>query len=344
VTVLIVGGGKMGLSHLALAGSLVGSSNVAICDASLALRFAYRNLGKRTFASVPAALGSLRGKVSAAIVATPTSSHYPIASSLLQASIPCFVEKPLTLNPERSAELARIAAARGVHAQVGFVLRYVATFVTLRRLVASGRFGPAISYRARMSGNVITGSQGDTWRSDYARGGGCLNEYGPHLIDLCRYVFGDIAGIHSAIATQVHSRRADDRMTASWTHACGTNGQLDMDWCDTTRRKSVIQLEVSFSHARVVLDNSTLKILDVHPDHAGPPGELRTLEFIVPPRVSFYLRGEEYSLQLEEFLGRSLQRSFGMTPFEGAASPALLVDGLAVDQLIAGLAQKAGLA
>lgn len=334
----------MGLSHLAVASSLVGRGNVAICEANFGLRFAYRHMGHRVFPSLHAAQDCLRGNLSAAIVATPTPSHYPVAKSLLEASVPCFVEKPLTLRSVHSAELARIATTRGIHAQVGFVLRYVATFVTLRKLVSSARFGPVVSYEARMSGNVITGRQADTWRSDYSRGGGCLNEYGPHLIDLCRYAFGDISVVKEAAATQVHSQRADDRMTASWVHVSGTAGRLELDWCDTARRKSVIEFDVMFQHAHVTLDNSTLNIDHLAPGWTGAPGELQALQSIAPPTVSFYLRGEEYSLQLEDFLGRSLQRKFGATPFEGAAMPALLADGLAVDQLIEEIARKAGLA
>jgi predicted dehydrogenase len=343
VTVLIVGGGKMGLSHLALASSLLGRDGTAVCDASIALRFAYRNFGFKTFTSLSTALEQLDGRIDAAIIATPTPSHFPVAKMLLQAGVPCFVEKPLTLNPTQSAELIKIASAAKLHAHVGFVLRYVKTFATLRQLVMKNILGQAKSYRAIMTGNVITKGGGNTWRSDFSKGGGCLNEYGPHLIDLCRYAFGEISDVLEVSATQVHSQQADDKFSAQWSHVSGTAGQINIDWCDTSKRKSVVQFEVDFQYGRLHMDNSAMSFADIQPGDPEVPDRLRHLQSATPPKVTFYLRGEEYSLQLEEFLGRCLGRPLGAPPFGGFASPALLADGLAVDQLIVTLAQKAGL-
>jgi scyllo-inositol 2-dehydrogenase (NADP+) len=342
VTILVVGGGKMGLSHLAISSRIAGSSQVAICDTNWATRFLFRKLNFKAYASLDDALKS-DSRIAGVIVATPTPSHYPIARTVLERSIPCFIEKPLTLDGARSRELVELAKTRNVYAHVGFVLRYVSTFSQLRDLVRSGELGAVRSYQARMNGNVITKSDNKSWRTDFAAGGGCLNEYGPHLIDLCRFIFGDVSELLRAEKGHVYSTRADDRIAFNWVHASGLAGDVKLDWCDATKRKSVLEFVIDFEHARVTADNSALRYSFHQSNPLSPEQQARLMALRMPPRVSFYLRGEEYTLQLEDFIGRCMNRKFRVDDEFGLKNCALLEDGLAVDLLIESISKKAGL-
>ena len=323
--ILVIGGGKMGLSHLAIASALIGKENVALCDTSWLQRRAFTGMGYRCFHDFAQARQSL-GPIAGAVIAAPTRSHYVITKSLLEQNIPCFVEKPLTLNPVASAELVDLAQARGVYVQMGLVLRYNAAFLALREVVRRGDLGPVRSYAATMIGNVITKST-THWRNDFARGGGVLNEYGPHLFDLCRFIFGEVADIGAVTSARMNSARAEDRLDLVWTHPGAIAGQVSLNWCDPTRRKSEIRFDVTFEDARITCDGVTL----FGPDQQVPP----------PSCVAFYLRGEEYSLQLEAFIGKCLNRTLHQTPHPDIA--ATLQDGLQVDRLIDAVARKGGL-
>jgi len=342
VTILIVGGGKMGLSHLAIAGRIAGPANVAVCEANRVIRFLYNRLNVRTYPSIAEAIASHRG-IKGAIIATPTPSHYAISKMFLEQSIPCFIEKPLTLRSTRSKELMNLATSGKVYTQMGFVLRYVSTFSRLRDLVRTGALGAVRSYRARMNGNVITKPDTKSWRTDFSAGGGCLNEYGPHLIDLCRFIFGDVMTLQGAEKGHVHSTRADDQMAFNWIHASGVAGEVKLDWCDTSKRKSVIQFDIDFEQARVRGDNSALHF-DFHGDNYLSPEERSQIsEPLTPPKVSFYLRGEEYTLQLEDFIGRCMGHNYRVDHEFGLENGAQLQDGLEVDLLIESISKKAGL-
>ena len=143
MTILVVGGGKMGMSHLALATAYVGKANLALCDSKFLTRLVFRLLGYRTVANLDAAarLDRLEGVV----IATPTSSHAALTRWAIERRVPVFVEKPLTLDPERSLELKRLAGEAGVPANVGFVMRHVASFQRLRHLVSTGALGRVTS-------------------------------------------------------------------------------------------------------------------------------------------------------------------------------------------------------
>lgn len=342
MSILVVGGGKMGLSHLAILNRLLDKGDVALCDSSWLSRYVFGKLQIATFKSLDAALREPK-RWRGAIVATPTSSHYAVSRALLEQGIACFIEKPLTLNPVQSQALADLQVRTGALVQMGLVARFIQPFARLRRIARSGRLGTPLHYRARMLGNVVTQPDNDSWRTDFSRGGGCLNEYGPHLLDLCRAIFGDVAVLTSASYAQVHSTRADDSVLVDWTHASGTRGQLHLDWCDTSRRKSAIDFEVEFEHGMVRANNAEFAVLG----RPGGPLDAQQLaqlnEPVLPYPVNFYLRGEDYSLQLEIFLERLLGRKFLRADID-LDSAASIHDGLAVDRLIKDIAALGKLA
>lgn len=342
MNILVVGGGKMGLSHLAIISRIIGSNSVSLCDSSLFTRFIFKKFKYTVFSSIEDAFNS-GNPVSGVVIATPTSSHYAIAKRAILSSIPCFIEKPLTLQVGQSRELESLAEQNNVYTQMGFVMRFVASFNRLQSLVKDGVLGKPCSYIARMSGNVITKGDNKGWRTNFSNGGGCLNEYGPHLIDLCRFIFGGIQKLSSASKGHVFSSRGDDMCHFSWVHNSGCLGDVSLNWCDTSKRKSVIEFEVDFENARVIANNSAFKVFlknasmftEEQIDHISKPE--------IPPKVGFYLRGEEFSLQLETFLENCLNRQYRVDYDFGVGHQARIKDGVEVDLLIDSIANKAGL-
>lgn len=343
MSILVVGGGKMGMSHLALISRYVGKAHVALCDTKRVTRTVFRLLGYQTFGSVDAALKAL-GRVDGVLIATPTPAHAPLARWAIARNVPFFVEKPLTLDCALSRDLVSLADAAGVSSQMGFVLRYVASFRRLQVLMAEGRFGAVQSYTASMNGEVITKPLADEdWRGDFRRGGGCLNEYGPHVIDLCRFIFGPVAEIASAEKDQRFSTHADDRFSLLWRHESGVEGRVDADWCSAGKRKSVIEFRVECEHARMRVDNSAIEI-EWRANAPVSVEERAELEIQPrPPNVGFYLRGEEFSLEIEDFLTACLGRDFHAASSRKDTKAPDLADGFEVDSLIDAIAVKAGL-
>lgn len=342
MSILIVGGGKMGLSHMAILNRLLDKGAVALCDPSRLSRYVFGKLGIPTFKSLDDALQDPK-RWRAAVVATPTSSHFPIAQALLQQGIPCFIEKPLTLDPARSQALADLQQRQGVLVQMGLVTRFIQPFVRLRQITRLGMLGAPLRYRARMMGNVVTQPDNGSWRTDFQRGGGCLNEYGPHLLDLCRSIFGDVQSLDSAKFGQVHSTRGDDSFDIGWTHASGASGALWLDWCDTSRRKSAMDFEVEFERGQVRANNAELQV-QLHPGALVDPAHQALLDApVLPYPVNFYLRGEEFSLQLEIFLQQVLGRQMLRADIDPGMA-ASIQDGLAVDSLIKDIAALGKLA
>lgn len=342
MSLLVVGGGKMGLSHLALATQYIGKSNVALCDSKFLFRLFFKIFGYRTYASVEDALSG-NSPLTGVLIATPTPSHAALVNWAIDNNIPFFVEKPLTLNRRLSLKLLRAAKLVNLPTQVGFVMRYLASFQKLKELVDHGELGRDLNYRASMSGNVIDKPQGiKNWKANFNMGGGCLNEYGPHLIDLCAFIFGKISKINSVSYEKIHSNYADDRFFIDWKHENGPQGFLSLNWSDSTKRKYIVEFFVEFEYASIRVDNSVLEIY--WPDDNPSVKKKISLEASVTPKnIGFYLRGEEFSLELEDFLSLIKTPKDSYKNFQTNIFRPTLEDGFKVDYLINKIAKKAGL-
>jgi predicted dehydrogenase len=78
------------------------------------------NLGIRRFRST----AELASNVECAVVATPTTLHAEVASTLLESGCDVMIEKPITSEPEEARRLIELAASRGQIIQTGHVERY----------------------------------------------------------------------------------------------------------------------------------------------------------------------------------------------------------------------------
>jgi predicted dehydrogenase len=78
------------------------------------------NLDLRRFRST----AELASNIECAVVATPTTLHAEVASTLLESGCDVMIEKPITSEPEEARRLIELAASRGRIIQTGHVERY----------------------------------------------------------------------------------------------------------------------------------------------------------------------------------------------------------------------------
>lgn len=127
--VAVIGAGHLGTFHArALARVAPGRLRAIVdCAAERAQALA-AELGVRAAERLETVLG----EIGAAIVATPTESHFAVASAALEAGCHVLVEKPLTQTLEEGRALVALAAARGRVLQVGHIERFNPIFQALR--------------------------------------------------------------------------------------------------------------------------------------------------------------------------------------------------------------------
>lgn len=117
----VVGTGYLGRLHARILTEMPEAAAVGFVESNDAVAGEIASeLKLRRFESVRA----LAAEVQAAVVATPTTSHFEVARELLEAGVDVMVEKPIAASVEEARELIAIAARNGRVLQVGHVERY----------------------------------------------------------------------------------------------------------------------------------------------------------------------------------------------------------------------------
>jgi predicted dehydrogenase len=125
----VIGVGHLGQHHARLYASLPGAQLVGVLDQSVerAQVVADRH-GARVFRTVD----ELLPHVDVVSVAVPTSGHYAVAKSCLQAGKHLLVEKPIAVTPGEAQELVELAKQRGCCLQVGHSERFNPVMTLMR--------------------------------------------------------------------------------------------------------------------------------------------------------------------------------------------------------------------
>jgi predicted dehydrogenase len=126
----VIGTGAFGRHHVRVLRNLAGVELVGICDANKERAAALA--AEHSCFAFPC-VEALRGLVDAAVVATPTSTHFEIAKELLEAGIDVLVEKPIAQSSTEGQALAELAARSGRILQVGHLERFNPAVIALEQ-------------------------------------------------------------------------------------------------------------------------------------------------------------------------------------------------------------------
>ena len=300
----IVGLGKMGISHFAIANAHEGA-DVTICDSSgYVVDAISKYSGRPAFRDYDVMLD--QADLDAVLIATPSRSHAPMVKKALERGLHVFCEKPFCVDYREASELAAMAADKGLISQVGYHYRYVGAFQEMKRIIDSGALGQVTHVLAEAYGPVILRPKGTTWRTDRAEGGGCLYDYAAHPINLLNWYFGEPSAVSGTILNSIFSADTDDEVysTLTWGKT-GLSAHLSVNWSDESYRKMSTKITMTGTNGRLYADRQECQLYLRAPSAAldgyGAGWNVRYTTDLTR-EVSFYLRGEEYSAQIEEFI------------------------------------------
>ena len=300
--IALIGVGKMGLSHLANVNLTPGIKVQAICDTSKQLlRFLEKNTQFKAFDDYKKMIDEVQ--LDAVMINVPNSYHYEIAEYCIKKGLHVFVEKPLTLTYADSKELVELANSNAIKGQVGYVNRFNPIFQRVRNLLNTNVIGTVTNYTNRMVGAVILKESSSGWRNDYTKGGGCLFDYGPHCLDLATYLFGMDVSVQSSVLKKIFSTKVDDIVYATLLHNNSIVGFNYINWSDNSVRKASNTVEIYGTKGKIVANKQELSIYltEKNSDLKLEQGWNQLFITDENTNVDFYLRGEDFSRQLEEF-------------------------------------------
>jgi predicted dehydrogenase len=281
-------------------------------------------------------------------ICLPDEYHAEVAIAAARAGRHILCEKPLAQTPAQGeAALAEIERA-GVTAMVGLQYRRTPAAELLGRLIDDGRLGRPHTVRAYFARDV--GADPATrvgWRFDDGRlGSGSVHALGPHVIDLLRYLVGEITAVAASVQSDVGTvrsgdgtgARASDSADVLLSFAGGAHGVLQTSWA-AFGRKHHLEIEilgegggarlVSGRLGQIELADSAATAPGYRTVYSGPDQRLGRL-LDLTPGVAVGLDSAQ-AVQLYDL---------GLAIAEGRPVAPDFRDGLAVDRCLAAIEQS----
>jgi len=162
-------------------------------------------------------------RVDYVLIVTPNHVHFDPAMKCIEAGIPVFCEKPLTVTLDQADRLVAAVKERRIpfgvaHTYLGHWTSRLARFIVRSGLIGDVRWVDAYYLQGWLAGRTEdTGVIQAQWRVDPQRAGAscCGGDIGTHALMQLRYVTGlEVRRLSARLETFVPGRQLDDHFTA----------------------------------------------------------------------------------------------------------------------------------
>jgi predicted dehydrogenase len=193
----------------------------------------------------------------------PNAVHAEPTILAAQAGKHVLCEKPLGRDADESYEIWTQVAATSVKHMCAFNYRFVPAVRLARELIDAGELGEIRHFRGRYLQDWGDDQSLDTWRfhPDEA-GSGALGDLGAHVVDLSRYLAGEIASVSALVKTFLPGRQVDDAIEAAIEFESGAVGTIESTRLALGRRNA-FQWEINGSKGSLAFDMERLNELQV---------------------------------------------------------------------------------
>jgi predicted dehydrogenase len=131
------------------------------------------------------------------LLALPPKFNYEVARAAAEAGLDIICEKPIAATLEDGQAMAALPGEFGVRLLIAENFRYDAAVHKARTLLDGGRIGPPfmISYRFVQPVPPDDEIANRPWRQNPVHAGGIFSDHGVHMIDVVRYLMGEVAAV-----------------------------------------------------------------------------------------------------------------------------------------------------
>jgi predicted dehydrogenase len=193
----------------------------------------------------------------------PNSLHAEPTIAAAEAGKHVLCEKPLGRDAAESFDIWKRVAATGVKHLCAFNYRFVPAVRLAREMIQAGELGEIRHFRGRYLQDWGDDPTLDTWRfhADEA-GSGAIGDLGTHVIDLARYLVGEISTVSALVKTFIPGRQVDDALEAAVEFDKGAVGTLEATRLALGRRNA-FQWEINGSKGSLAFDMERLNEIQV---------------------------------------------------------------------------------
>jgi levoglucosan dehydrogenase len=168
-------------------------------------------------------------------IATPNDAHCEIAVAAAEAGKHVICEKPLARTVDEARRMLEAVQRAGIVHMVAFNYRRTPAIALAKRYLDEGAIGRVRSFRGTYLQDWSADSDSPlSWRfqKDIA-GSGALGDIGTHVLDLARYLVGEIVGVNAVLTTHIAERPVQnggaDSLGAAEKLVDAPRGPVDVD-------------------------------------------------------------------------------------------------------------------
>jgi len=205
----------------------------------------------------------------------PNNLHAEPTIAAAQAGKHIICEKPLARTAAEARQMLDAVRAAGVKHLCAFNYRFVPAIRLARQLIEEGKLGQIYHYRASyLQEWIMDPTFPMVWRLDASEAGsGALGDLGAHVIDLARFLVGEVTSVTGLTKTFIKERpdeggqrrevTVDDAFESIVQFENGAIGTIEASrFC--LGRKNHQTIEINGSKGSIVFDLERLNELQVH--------------------------------------------------------------------------------
>ncbi|MCW4024091.1 MAG: Gfo/Idh/MocA family oxidoreductase [Candidatus Bathyarchaeota archaeon] len=233
----IIGLGFIGQTHLKHSLKLQDAQVIAAADVSTKALQNAKNMGvKKTFNNYVDLLKD--PEVDAVLISLPTHLHLKCAIDTAEAHKNIFLEKPIAVSVNQARQIINAANQNSVKLMVGYPLRFNKTFLNLKSQLENGLIGDVENAHATYvsSGPFFHRAVGyspvpvpEWWFNAAESGGGVLMDLGCHLINLLRWMLGEVVDVKGYFGHRLNLDFEDSALCLAKFN-CGAVAMINVGW------------------------------------------------------------------------------------------------------------------
>jgi UDP-N-acetylglucosamine 3-dehydrogenase len=251
----VIGTGSMGKNHARVCTEVEHVELVGIADTD---KKAANTIAQRFDVKPFYDYKELLPEIDAAIIATPTSTHYKIAMDLIQQGKHVLVEKPICDTVKNAQAMVTAADKQNVVLAAGHIERYNPVVRYVKESLEKKTFGDIITLTSKRVSNL----------PGRIRDVGVIFDFGVHDIDVMRYLVGDVSTVYAKAGEYNRELNHEDYATIVLNFDNGICGIVEVNWLTPMKiRKMFLTcsknfVEIDYIDQAVTTSSSSIRHMD----------------------------------------------------------------------------------
>ncbi len=251
----VIGLGSMGKNHARVCSEIDNVKLNGVSDINKAIS---KNIAGRFQTKDYSDYKDLISEIDAAIVATPTDTHYDIALDLLNQGKHVLIEKPICEDVDQASLLLDKAENQGLVLAVGHIERHNPAVRFVKDNLDAKKFGELITIISKRVSN-FPGRIKDV---------GVIFDFGVHDIDVMRYLSGEVESVYAKAGKFIEGIDHEDHANIVLNFENGITGVVEVNWLTPIKIRKLFLtcsesfVETDYISQSVTISSSSFKDVD----------------------------------------------------------------------------------